>query len=70
MLGFGNEGVTSVVPHYLREYDVFKNRARDTCEGDGSVISSFLLMAFPDHIRGEPVLGKASIINRFSENWC
>ena len=64
MLGFGNEGVMSVVPHYLREYDVFKNLAPYTCEGDGSVVSSFLFRAFlvySDHIRGEPVLGEASI---------
>ena len=70
MLGFGNEGVMSVVPHYLREQDVFKNLARYTCEGDGSVVSSFLFMAFlvySDHIRGEPVLGEASIPKGFSE---
>ena len=54
-----------------------KNLARDTCEEDGSVISGFLLRAFlvyPDHIRGEPVPGEASIPKRFSEyicpNWC
>ena len=73
MLGFGNEGVMSVVPHYLREYDVFENLARDTCEGDGSVIPSFLLRAFlvyPDHIRGEPVFGEASIPKIFSEYVC
>ena len=41
---------------------MFKNLARDTCEGDGSVICSFLLRALlvhPGHIRGEPVLGEA-----------
>ena len=52
---------------------MFENLARDTCEGDGSVISSFLLRAFlvyPDHIRGEPVFGEASIPKRFSEYIC
>ena len=49
---------------------MFENLARDTCEGDGSVIYSFLLRAFlvyPDHIRGEPVFGEASTPKRFSE---
>ena len=49
---------------------MFKNLARDTWEGDGSVISSFLLRAFlvyPAHIRSEPVLGEASIPKRFSD---
>ena len=56
---------------------MFKNLARYTCEGDGSVVSSFLLRAFlvySDHIRGEPVPGEASIPKGFSEyicqNWC
>ena len=52
---------------------MFDNLARDTCEGDGSVIPSFLLRAFlvyPDHIRGEPVFGEASIPKRFSEYVC
>ena len=47
---------------------MFKNLARDTCEGDGSVICSFLLRALPvhpDHIRGEPVLGQASTPKSF-----
>ena len=47
---------------------MFKNLARDTCEGDGSVICSFLLRAYLvhlDHIRGEPVLGEASIPKSF-----
>ena len=57
---------------------MFKNLvACYTCEGDGSVVSSFLFRAFlvySDHIRGEPVLGEASIPKGFSEyicqNWC
>ena len=52
---------------------MFENLARDTCEGDGSVISSFLLRAFlvyPDHISGEPFFGEASIPKRFSEYIC
>ena len=46
---------------------MFKNLARYTCEGDGSVVSSFLCRAFlvySDHIR-EPVLGEASIPKGF-----
>ena len=49
---------------------MFENLARDTCEGDGSVIYRFLRRAFlvyPDHIRGEPVFGEASIPKRLSE---
>ena len=56
---------------------MFKNIARKTYEGDGPVLSSVLLSAFlvyPEHIRGEPVLGEASTPKRFSEyicqNWC
>ena len=53
---------------------MFENLARDTCEGDGSVISSFLLrlwsILYPDHIHGEPVFGEASIPKRFSEYIC
>ena len=45
---------------------MFKNLARDTWEGDGSVISSFLLRAFlvyPAHIRSEPVPKRFSDIS-------
>ena len=46
VLSIGNEIMARIVFHYLRIKDVFQYFTRDACEGDRSIVTCILLVAF------------------------